>query len=381
MIKNICILGSTGSIGVQTLEAVSALRKFDEINVLGLTANKSIELLERQINEFSPKLVALTDEASAFKLKDRLKGKKVEILTGIEGVIEVARLSEADTVVNALVGGVGLAPTLSAINAGKNIALANKETLVCAGSLLTEAARQKGVSIIPIDSEHSAIFQCLQGNSLNKIKKIILTASGGPFRNLPAHELSNVTVEAALKHPNWAMGQKITIDSATMMNKGLEVIEAKWLFDVNINQIEVAIHPESIIHSMVEYEDNAIMAQLGAPDMRVPILYALTHPRRVKNEFKPLNIFEVGKLTFEKPDLEKFRCLKLAFEALSLGGTYPAVLNMANEIAVERFLARRIGFLDIPALVEKTLSAHVGVSHYSLEDIFSAEDWVKSYLA
>ena len=296
----------------------------------------------------------------------------------MEGLIAAAEISSADTVVNSVVGNIGLRPTVAAIKAGKNIALANKETLVTSGELVMKLLEENKVKMYPVDSEHSAIFQSLQGNDMNKIENIWLTASGGPFRG--KSDLSKVTLEDALNHPNWSMGRKITIDSATMMNKGLEVIEAKWLFNVDLDRIKVVVHPQSIVHSMVEYEDGAVIAQLGVPDMKVPIQYALTYPKRVKNNFPKLNFFEHNSLTFEKPDLKVFKCLALAFDAIKTGGTLPAVLNGANEIAVDKFLKGQVGFTDIPMLIEKAMSAYTVKYDYTLEDVLEADSFAREYV-
>lgn len=372
MTNKISILGSTGSIGSQTLEVVDDLN----IEVCGLSANKNIDLLEKQIKIYKPKKVAVNDEKSAYILKQRL-GNSVDIVCGIDGLIEVATMPQIDTVLTSVVGNIGLIPTLKAIQAKKNIALANKETLVTAGKLVMEEAKKYGVNIYPVDSEHSAIFQALQGNQNNKIYKIHLTASGGPFRNKSFDDLKHATIEDALKHPNWSMGKKITIDSATMMNKGLEVIEAKWLFDVELDKINVIVHPQSIIHSMVEYEDGAIIAQLGQADMRIPIQYALTYPDRLENDFPRLDFFKMNKLEFEKPDLEKFKCLQLAYDAIKIGGTMPAVLNSANEMAVQLFLNQKIKFLDIPRLIENAMSAYTVKYDYTLDDLKQADIYAK----
>lgn len=374
--KNISILGSTGSIGVQTLEVARATSDF---NVVGLSTNTSIELLEEQIREFRPLKVAVMNEVKAERLKDRIKDLDVEVLTGLEGLVEIATMETVDTVVMSVVGNIGIKPTYEAIRAKKEIALATKEVLVSGGSLIINEAKKHGVKIYPIDSEHSAIFQSLQGNDMNKIKKIILTASGGPFRGKKAEELKEVTPEMALKHPNWSMGAKITIDSSTMMNKGLEVIEARWLFDVAVNKIQVLVHPQSIVHSAVEYEDGAVMAQLGVPDMKVPIAYALTYPKRVKNSFEKLNLAKVGTLTFEEPDLETFRCLALAYKAIEIGGSMPAVLNAANEIAVEKFLNKEIKYLDIPAIIENTTNAYTVKYNFTIEELLDADKWGREY--
>lgn len=375
MAENITVLGSTGSIGTQTLEVV---REIGGINIVALTANNNIDLLEAQAREFKPRLVCVMQEKSAAELSKRLKGTGIEVVSSMEGLIAAAVHPDADTVVNSVVGNIGLRPTVEAIKAGKDIALANKETLVTSGELVMRLVKEKGINMYPVDSEHSAIFQSLQGNSMNKIERIWLTASGGPFRGRT--DLSNVTLQEALNHPNWSMGKKITIDSATMMNKGLEVIEAKWLFDVELNQIEVLVHPQSIVHSMVEYEDGAVIAQLGVPDMKVPIQYALTYPKRVKNSFPKLNFFEKNNLTFEKPDLKVFRCLGLAFDAIKIGGTMPAVLNAANEAAVALFLNGKIGFTDIPELIEKAMGAYTVKYDYSLEDVLEADGFAREYV-
>lgn len=375
MAKNITVLGSTGSIGTQTLEVV---REIGGINIVALTANRNVELLEKQAREFKPKMVCIMDEKCAVDLKARLKDTDIEVVSSMDGLIAAATYQDADTVVNSVVGNIGLRPTVEAIKAGKDIALANKETLVTSGELVMKLVKEKGVNMYPVDSEHSAIFQSLQGNGMNKIERIWLTASGGPFRG--RSDLSNVTLQEALAHPNWSMGKKITIDSATMMNKGLEVIEAKWLFNVELDRICVVVHPQSIVHSMVEYEDGAVIAQLGVPDMKVPIQYALTYPKRIKNSFPKLNFFEHNDLTFEKPDLKVFRCLALAFEAIKTGGTMPAVLNGANEAAVALFLDGKISFNDIPALIERTMGAYTVKYDYSLEDVLEADSFAREYV-
>lgn len=372
--KKVVILGSTGSIGTQALEVCRNLG----YRVLGLTANTSIDLLEKQIFEFKPVSVSVMNEDKALELKKRISGKiDTEVLAGISGINDIACNDDTDIVLNSLVGNIGLEPTLKAIRNGKDIALANKETLVTAGELVMKEAREHNVKIYPVDSEHSAIFQCLQGNSQNKIRKIHLTASGGPFKDYTSFD--GITVEAALKHPNWSMGKKITIDSATMMNKGLEVIEAKWLFDVDVEQINVVVHPQSIIHSMVEFEDSAVIAQLGEPDMKVPIQYALTYPNRIKNDFPKIDFFSCGNLTFQKPNLELFRCLQLAFDAIKTGGTLPTVMNGANEVAVAAFLDRKIGFSDIPKLIEKAMNAYNIKYNYDFEDVFEADLWAREF--
>lgn len=374
--RTISILGSTGSIGTQTLEVVEVL---GDIQVGAISGNHNIKLLEEQARKFRPRLVSVMDEDNAKELKSRLADTNCKVVAGMDGLVEAATLAEADTVVTSVVGNVGLRPTFEAISAGKNIALANKETLVSAGQLVMDLAKKKGISIYPVDSEHSAIFQSLQGNKDNQIRRILLTASGGPFRGKTLDELKNVTAADALCHPNWSMGKKITIDSATLMNKGLEVMEAKWLFGVDTDQIEVLVHPQSIIHSAVEYEDGAIMAQLGEPDMRVPIQYALTYPKRVANPFPKIDFAKRAQLIFDHPDMDTFRCLALAYKALKIGGTMPTVLNGANEIAVAKFLSGKIGFLDIPALIEKTMEAYTVKENYTLEDLLEADAWARAY--
>ncbi len=374
MTKNISILGSTGSIGTQTLDVI---RNLGDVKVWSMTANTSIELFEKQIREFNPKLVCVMNEEKAVELKKNISDLSVKVVSGMDGLVEAATMSEADTVVNSVVGNIGLVPTVAAIKSGKNIALANKETLVTSGELVMKLVKENNVAMYPVDSEHSAIFQSLQGNEGNKIKRILLTASGGPFRNVD--DLKNVTLADALNHPNWSMGKKITIDSATMMNKGLEVIEAKWLFDVSLEQIQVVVHPQSIVHSAVEYEDGAVIAQMGVPDMKVPIQYALTYPKRVPNPFPKLDLFSVGTLTFEEADPEKFKCLALAYRAIETGGTMPAVLNAANEIAVGRFIDEKIAFVDIPELIETTMNAYTVKYNYTLEDVLEADKWAREY--
>lgn len=376
--RKISILGSTGSIGTQTLEVVENLK---DIKVMAITGNSNIKLLEEQARKYQPALVAVMDETNAEALKENLADMDIRVVSGMDGLVEAAIYEGVDTVVTSVVGNVGLKPTFEAIRAGKNIALANKETLVSAGQLVMDLAKKHNIKIYPVDSEHSAIFQSLQGNEGNKIERILLTASGGPFRGKKREELMNVTAADALKHPNWSMGAKITIDSATLMNKGLEVMEAKWLFDVDVDQIEVLVHPQSIVHSAVEYEDGAIVAQLGEPDMRVPIQYALTYPKRVKSPFPRVDFTQRNNLTFDQPDMETFKCLSLAYRALKTGGTLPAVLNGANEVAVARFLKGDIGFLDIPELIEQTMDAYTVKYEYTLEDLLEADAWAKDYAA
>lgn len=368
--KKIAILGSTGSIGTQTLEVV---RENKDIEVLGLAAGKNIELLEQQIREFHPVCVAVWNEGKAEELKVKIADTDTRVVTGMEGLIEIATLEKAEILVTAIVGMIGLRPTIAAIQAGKDIALANKETMVTAGHLIMPMAKEYNVRILPVDSEHSAIFQSLQGNKGNPIHKILLTASGGPFRGKKEEDLLNIRVEDALKHPNWSMGQKITIDSSTMINKGLEVIEAKWLFDVNVDQIQVVVQPQSVIHSMVEYEDGAVMAQLGTPDMKLPIQYALYYPERRYLPGARLDFWEMGKLDFEKPDMDTFYGLKLAYKAGREGGSLPTVLNAANELAVSKFLKREVKYLEIMEIIEDCMNAHKNIANPSLEQILQTE--------
>ena len=376
--KKIAILGSTGSIGTQTLDVVRA--HSDELEVVALAAGSNKERLKEQIREFHPELVSLSDERKAQELKEELAGEAVEVVCGMDGLIEVAGIDSADVVVTAVVGMMGILPTMEAIRKGKDIALANKETLVTAGHLIIPMAREYGVSILPVDSEHSAIFQCLQGEPKKALDKILLTASGGPFRGKSAEFLETETLEDALNHPNWSMGPKITIDSSTMMNKGLEVMEAKWLFGVDYSQIEVVIQPQSIIHSMVQYIDGAVIAQLGTPDMRVPIEYALFYPERRSLPGDRLDFSKLSQITFEKPDYKVFRGLSLAIEAGKTGGTMPTVFNAANERAVAKFLKGEIKYTDIVRSIEKCMDAHKVSAHPDLEEILATEQWVYSVL-
>lgn len=376
--KKIAILGSTGSIGTQTLEVVREHR--EELCVTALAAGRNKARLMEQIEEFHPSLVSLADEKLALELEKELAGSGVTVLSGMEGLVAVAGQDESDVVVTAVVGMMGILPTMEAIKKGKDIALANKETLVTAGHLIIPMAKQYGVSILPVDSEHSAIFQCLQGNRRQDVDKILLTASGGPFRGRTLADLSKVTLEDALKHPNWSMGRKITIDSSTMVNKGLEVMEARWLFDVDYDQIEVVVQPQSIIHSMVQFVDGAILAQLGTPDMKVPIEYALFYPERRSLQGDRLDFGALKSITFEKPDYEVFRGLFLALTAGKTGGTMPTVFNAANEKAVAKFLNREIGYMDIIRLIEKCMNAHQVQENPSLEEILATEQWVYSYI-
>ena len=376
--KKIAILGSTGSIGTQTLDVVR--EHPDELSVVALAAGRNKEKLREQIREFHPKVVSLSEEKMVLEMKKELDGTGIEVLCGMEGLMAVAGIEEADVVVTAVVGMMGILPTMEAIRKGKDIALANKETLVTAGHLIMPMAREHHVSILPVDSEHSAIFQCLHGERQKDVDKILLTASGGPFRGKTLKDLENVTLEDALKHPNWSMGQKITIDSSTMVNKGLEVMEARWLFDVNYDQIEVVVQPQSIIHSMVQFVDGAILAQLGTPDMRVPIEYALFYPERRSLHGERLDFSTLQSITFEKPDMDVFRGLALALEAGKVGGTMPTVFNAANEKAVAKFLHREIGYMDIIRLIEQCMEAHQWKDNPSLEEILDTEQWVYSMI-
>ena len=368
--KKIAILGSTGSIGTQTLEVV---RENKDIEVTALAAGSNIKLLEEQIREFHPMLVAVWSEEKAKELKENIKDLDVKVVSGMEGLIEAAICKDTSILVTAIVGMIGIRPTIAAIEAGKDIALANKETLVTAGHLIMPLAREKKVRILPVDSEHSAIFQSLQGGQEKSIQKILLTASGGPFRGKKLHELKDIQVEDALKHPNWEMGRKITIDSSTMVNKGLEVIEAKWLFDVDVDDVQVVVQPQSVIHSMVEYSDGAVIAQLGTPDMKLPIQYALYYPERRYLPGERLDFWKISKLTFEQPDMETFYGLKLAYEAGRRGGSLPTVMNAANERAVSMFLERKIAYLDIPGIIKECMDAHKKIENPDVEDILATQ--------
>ena len=368
--KKIAILGSTGSIGTQTLEVV---RENGDLEVLGLAAGNNIKLLEAQIREFHPKVAAVWSEEKAKELRENVKDLDVKIVSGMDGLIEISVLPESEILVTAIVGMIGIRPTIEAIKAGKNIALANKETLVTAGHIIMPLAKAHNVGILPVDSEHSAIFQSLQGNPRGALHKILLTASGGPFRGRTKAELANIQVEDALKHPNWEMGRKITIDSSTLVNKGLEVMEAKWLFDVDFDQIEVVVHPQSIIHSMVEYVDGAIIAELGTPDMKLPIQYALYYPDRRFLSGERVDFAKLSQLTFEKPDMETFDGLRLAFEAGRAGGSLPTVYNAANELAVSKFLDRKIKYLEIPEIIETCMRNHKNIMNPTVEEILQTE--------
>jgi 1-deoxy-D-xylulose-5-phosphate reductoisomerase len=367
--KSLSILGSTGSIGTQTLDIV---RRHDEFKVVGLTTNTNIDLLKKQIEEFKPQAVAVMDKEKADELK-----ADVPVYSGIDGLVRVATLNEADMVVNSLVGSVGVLPTIEAIKNKKNVALANKETLVTAGSIVMKEVERNGINLMPIDSEHSAIFQCLNGEDIKTVNKIIITCSGGAFKHFTKEQLEKATASDALKHPTWNMGAKITIDSATLMNKGFEVIEAHWLYGIPYERIEVVVHPQSIIHSLVEFVDNSVIAQLGLPDMKIPIQYALTYPRRLKCNVEKLDLVKIKQLDFKEPDFESFPCLKYAYEAGRTGGTLPAVMNAANEVAVQYFLKDKIKFLDIPRLIRKMMDEHKLIRNPSLNEILNVDEEVK----
>ena len=374
--KCISILGSTGSIGTQSLEVAKA----HDMQVHALAANRNITLLEQQTREYRPKKVCIFEESQYQELKQRLADLPVQVLCGMDGLCDIAADKNADILINSVVGMVGLLPTLTAISAGMDVALANKETLVAGGSLVMEQAARKGVHIYPVDSEHSAIFQCLQGNRREQLNKIILTASGGPFFGKTRAELENVTVADALNHPNWSMGNKITIDSATLMNKGLEFIEAKWLFDLTPDQIEIVVHRQSVVHSAVEYQDCSVIAQLGVPDMKIPIQYALLYPERMPCPTKHLSLTDYGTLTFEKPDMETFTCLKTAIAAITAGGTAPCIVNGANEVAVAAFLAGKIGFLEIGALAQQAMESIPATVIKTYEDVMKADTQAREFV-
>ena len=377
--KNIAILGSTGSIGTQTLDVA---RKNEDLRVVAVSAGKSVEKLEEQIREFHPILAAVWDEKAARDLKTRIADTDTKVVSGMEGLLELASMPESDILVTAIVGMIGIRPTMEGIRAGKDIALANKETLVTAGHLIMPMAREYGVSILPVDSEHSAIFQAIHGEENKEIHKLLITASGGPFRGRTTEELRNVTVAYTLKHPNWVMGRKITVDSATLVNKGLEVMEARWLFDMDLDHIQVVVQPQSIIHSMVEFKDGAIMAQLGTPDMRLPIQYALYYPHRRYLDGDRLDFTKLREITFEVPDMETFRGLPMAIQASREGGSMPTVFNAANELAVKKFLEEKIGFLDIYEIIAQSMERHKKIEHPDLDEILSVEQdtyqWIES---
>lgn len=374
--KKVAILGSTGSIGTQSVEVCEK----HGLEITALAAHSSIELLEKQARKFKPKYVGIYREDKYKELKERLADTEIKVLCGMDGLCEIAAMEENDIVLNSVVGMVGLLPTLTAIEAGKDVALANKETLVAGGTLVTALAKKKGVTIYPVDSEHSAIFQCLQGNKREQLNKIILTASGGPFYGYSYEQLKSVTKADALKHPNWDMGNKITIDSATLMNKGLEFIEAKWLFDLDPDQIEIVVHRQSVIHSAVEYKDFAVIAQLGVPDMKIPIQYSLLYPERVECPTKPLSLTDYGTLTFDKPDYETFKCLSAAIEAISRGGAYPCLVNSANEEAVRAFLNNEIQFIKIGEIVSSILDKFPKTEISSYEEVVAADKLAREYV-
>ena len=377
--KKIAILGSTGSIGTQTLDVV---RANGDIEVLGISAGRNVKMLEEQAREFHPKLIAVWDENAAKDLAVRLQDMDVKIVSGMDGLLELARMPETDILVTAVVGMIGIRPTMEGIKAGKDIALANKETLVTAGHLIIPMAKEYGVQILPVDSEHSAIFQALHGEKREQVEKLLITASGGPFRGRKRDELKNVTLADTLKHPNWVMGQKITVDSATLVNKGLEVMEAKWLFDVDLDHIQVVVQPKSIIHSMVEFKDGAVMAQLGTPEMRLPIQYALYYPERRYLEGERLDFHKLKEITFEDPDMETFLGLPMAMDAARAGGSMPTVFNAANELAVKKFLQEKIGFLDIYEIIGQSMDRHQVIANPDLDEILAVEaetyKWIES---
>ena len=375
--RNIAILGSTGSIGTQTLEIV---RENNDLNVVSIAAKSSINKLEEQVREFKPDIVCVYDEKAASQFKVMISDTNTKVVSGMEGLIEAATYKSAELVVTAFVGMIGIVPTVEAIKAGKDIALANKETLVTVGHIVMDLAKKNNVKILPVDSEHSAIFQSLNGENSKEIDKILLTASGGPFRTKTKDDLKTVTLEDALKHPNWSMGQKITIDSATMVNKGLEVLEAKWLFDVDVDNIQVVVQPQSIIHSMVQFNDGAVIAQLGVPDMKLPIQYAIYYPERRYLSGDRLDFGKIGQITFEDPDFEKFKGLELAYESGRIGGSMPTVLNAANEKAVAMFLNRKIGYLEIADIIEYCMSKHNTIENPTIEQILEIENWVNELI-
>ncbi len=375
--KKIAILGSTGSIGTQTLEVA---RNNGDLEIVSLAAGSNVKKLEEQIREFHPRLVAVWTEEKAKELRDAVKDLDVKVVSGMDGLIEVCTLPEAEIVVTAIVGMIGIVPTIAAMKAGKDIALANKETLVTAGHIIIPLAQETGVQILPVDSEHSAIFQCLHGENRSQLKKILLTASGGPFRGKKLEDLKNIQVEDALKHPNWAMGRKITIDSSTLVNKGLEMMEAKWLFGVDPENIQIVVQPKSIIHSMVEFVDGAVIAQLGTPDMKLPIQYALYYPERRYLPGERLDFWKLTEITFEKPDMETFAGLRLAFDAAAAGGSMPTVYNAANERAVAKFLDRKIAYLQIPEIIETCMEHHKVKENPSVEEILDTEQAVYEFI-
>ena len=378
MTKKISILGSTGSIGVNTLNVIDILQ--DKFDVVYLSTFQNKDLIIEQAKKYKPKALAVVNDSNAEDIKKALEKENIEILFGRDGLLEISKRDDLDLVMNGLVGSAGMEPTINSLKAGVDVALSNKESMVMAGDLINNIMNESGAKIYPVDSEHSAIWQCLVGEKIEDVKRIILTGSGGPFRTRDLHTFSEISLKEALNHPNWSMGNKITIDSATMMNKGLEVIEARWLFDLQINQIDILIHPQSIIHSMVEFNDRSIKAQLGIPDMKIPIQYALTYPTHALTEWDELDLAKIGTLTFEEKDIEKFPCIELAYESLRIGGSAPAVLNVANDNAVYSFLNKRIKFTDIPDIIEKACNAHDLIMHPSLEELLELELWTYEFV-
>ena len=378
MTKKISILGSTGSIGVNTLNVIDTLQ--DKFDVVYLSTFQNKDLIIEQAKKYKPKALAVVNDSNAEDIKKALEKENIEILFGRDGLLEISKRDDLDLVMNGLVGSAGMEPTINSLKAGVDVALSNKESMVMAGDLINNIMNESGAKIYPVDSEHSAIWQCLVGEKIEDVKRIILTGSGGPFRTRDLHTFSEISLKEALNHPNWSMGNKITIDSATMMNKGLEVIEARWLFDLQINQIDILIHPQSIIHSMVEFNDRSIKAQLGIPDMKIPIQYALTYPTHALTEWDELDLAKIGTLTFEEKDIEKFPCIELAYESLRIGGSAPAVLNVANDNAVYSFLNKRIKFTDIPDIIEKACNAHDLIMHPSLEELLELELWTYEFV-
>ena len=378
MSKKISILGSTGSIGVNTLDVIDTLK--EDFDVVYLSTFQNNKLIIEQAKKYRPKTLVVVNDSSAEDVKEALNKENIEILIGREGLLEIAKRDDIDLVMNGLVGSAGMEPTINALTAGVDVALSNKESMVMAGDLINNTMNESGAKIYPVDSEHSAIWQCLVGENIEDVKRIILTGSGGPFRTRDVKTFPEISLNEALNHPNWSMGKKITIDSATMMNKGLEVIEAHWLFNLQINQIDILIHPQSIIHSMVEFNDRSVKAQLGIPDMKIPIQYALTHPTHKLAEWEELDLAKIGNLTFEEKDLERFPCIELAYESLRIGGSAPAVLNVANDNAVFSFLNKRIKFTDIPNIIEKACNAHDLVNHPSLEELLELELWTYDFV-
>ena len=378
MSKKVSVLGSTGSIGVNTLSVIDTFK--EEFEVVYLSTFQNNKMIIEQAKKYKPKAVVIVDDSYAEDVKGSLSEEDIEILIGRDGLLEISKRDDIDLVMNGLVGSAGMEPTINALNANVDVALSNKESMVMAGDLINKTMNQTGTKIYPVDSEHSAIWQCLVGENINDVKRIILTGSGGPFRKRDVNTFSEISLKEALNHPNWSMGKKITIDSATMMNKGLEVIEARWLFNLQINQIDILIHPQSIIHSMVEFNDRSIKAQLGIPDMKIPIQYALTYPTHALSEWEELDLVKIGNLTFEEKDIEKFPCIELAYEAMRVGGSAPAVLNVANDNAVYSFLNKRIKFTDIPVIIEKACNAHALIKNPSLEELLELELWTHDFV-